>query len=74
MRILAGMEEHTRFAIAIGRRVFEAYNVSLRGVQDARVMGMLCELFDSISSRLCLVYDLDARYLLSMAGLIYMTC
>ena len=61
LRITVEMEDHALLSIAIGRKVFDAYNVSLRGFQNARVMGMMCELFDSISSRLCLVYDLEAR-------------
>jgi hypothetical protein len=61
LRIVAGTEDYTRYAIAIGRCVFEAYGVSLKGWPESKVIGIMCELFDSISSRLCLVYDLDAR-------------
>jgi hypothetical protein len=59
--VAPGSEEHTRIAIALGRRVLDEYKVGVRHLDDSKVMGMLCELFDLTSSGLCLVYDLDAR-------------
>ena len=58
-----GELEHTREAIVLGRKLFEEYHLGdwVRAAPDFKVLEMMCNLFDSICSRLCLVYDLDAR-------------
>ena len=60
--IVVGTDEHTRLAIALGRRVLDEYSVGVQAMSDSKVMRMLCELFDLTSSGLCMVYDLDARF------------
>ena len=59
--IVAGTDEHTRLAIALGRRVLDEYSVGVQALSDSKVIGILCDLFDLTSSGLCLIYDLDAR-------------
>jgi hypothetical protein len=60
--VAPGTEEHTKIAIAVGRRVLAEYKLEVYNLDDSKVMKMLCELFDLSSSGLCLVYDLEARY------------
>ena len=56
-----GTHECLQTAIAFGRRVLDEYHVGVQNLDDPKAMGLLCELFDLTSARLCLVYDLDAR-------------
>jgi hypothetical protein len=63
-----GTDEYLKIALALGRRVLEEYNVGVQPWDDTKVMGLLCELFDLTSSKLCLVYDLDARCDMQLAS------
>ena len=67
--VKADTVEYLRVAIAYGRRVLDEYNVGVQNWDDPAVISLLCELFDLTSARLCLVYDLDARYAIQLLSL-----
>jgi hypothetical protein len=61
--------EYLQTAVAFGRRVLDEYDVGVQNLDDPKLIGLLCELYDLTSARLCLVYDLDARCELHIAPL-----
>ena len=54
---------HTVQAVAIGRKLFDEYRLAdwVRGAPDVKLLSIMCNLYDAICSRMCLIYDLNAR-------------
>ena len=59
-----GSAEYSRCLVALARALFAEYDLKLREKEPAStVIRIACELFECVSSGLCLEYDLDARVL-----------
>jgi hypothetical protein len=57
-----GTRAHLRCVVALAEDLFSEYQLGVRREESASgVMRLACELYECVASRLCLVYDLDAR-------------